>query len=198
MTFLIGLDPGGVNKFGWCVAVNSEHLPLKVMGTGLADDASSAVSDALAALPVGAKISGAGIDAPLFWSRSGPRHSDTSVREAIKTAGAPYASGTVQDVNSLRGACLVQGMLAALALREKYPTMPITEAHPKALRWLLPEAKEVNGASEDQRDALLAAVTAWAMARRAESWIDLLEGEANPYSPIRAPLHYFMPGMPRR
>ena len=134
-----------------------------------------------------------GIDAPLYWSREGSRRSDLAVRDAIRKAGAPHAAGTVQDVNSLRGACLVQGMLAALKLREIYPDLLITEAHPKALLWLYPTSKHVMGRSEHERDALLAALAAAAAVRSEAGWRDLLLEEPDAYSPISSPLHYFMP-----
>lgn len=108
-------------------------------------------------------------------------------------AGAPYAAGVVQDVNSLRGACLVQGVMAALKLRELYPALPITEAHPKALRWLLPAVAEFSATSEHERDALLAAIAAWATAHKRSDWHDLLLTEGSSYSPISQPLHYFVP-----
>ncbi len=41
--------------------------------------------------------------------------------------------GTVQSVNSLKGAVLVQGILLAMKLREKKPEIAITETHPKAM-----------------------------------------------------------------
>jgi hypothetical protein len=193
MKFLIGLDPGGNRHFGWCVVADTPDLPRSVAVSGLANNAEEAVSAAIAAIPVGGKILCAGIDSPLFWPVSGPRDADLAVRASIRDAGAPHAAGTVQDVNSLRGACLVQGVMAALKLRDLYPTLPITEAHPKALLWLLPAVAGFSAASEHERDAFLAAIAAWATAHERDDWHDLLLTESPSYSPISQPLHYFIP-----
>jgi hypothetical protein len=206
MKFLIGLDPGGTGNFGWCVVKDAPKLPrwtfasdladedkVAVFASGLADDSEAAVSAARASIPPNGQILAAGIDAPLFWSRTGRRNADVVVRAAIREAGARYASGTVQNVNSLRGACLVQGMLAALKLRELYPKLPITEAHPKALLALLPELKSITAPSEHQRDALFSAVAAWATVHEQSNWKDLLLAESSHYTPVTQPLHYFMP-----
>lgn len=196
MHFLLGLDPGGVGHFGWCIASSATSLPLTPFASGLADSASLAIGAALAALPTGGALDAAGIDAPLFWSRTGSRLADKTVRAAIRSAGAPHAGGIVQDVNSLRGACLVQGMLAGLELREKFPALLITEAHPKALRWLLPEVCSVTSTSEHERDAMLAVVAAWAAIQQPDGWSDLLPREVDMYSPITQPLAYAMPNVP--
>ncbi len=196
MDLLIGLDPGGKRNFGWCIVAHRVHMPSRPIASGLADNASEAIVAALCCVPHDGRLVAAGIDAPLFWSRKGPRIADKRVRDAIHRAGAPHASGTVQDVNSLRGACLVQGMLAGLELRERFPSLPITEAHPKALRWLLPAVAGISASSEHERDAMLAAIAAWATLAHPAGWTDLLQQEAAPYSPLHAPLAYVMPGIP--
>ena len=194
MRVLLGLDPGGSGNFGWCLTADSEMMPVEPIASGLANNSHTAIANALAAMPDAGVLVAAGIDAPLFWSRVGPRNADLQVRRAIRQAGAPHASGTVQDMNSLKGACLAQGLLAAVSLREMYPVMLITEAHPKALRWLLPEAALIHGRSEHERDALLAAVAAWAVSRSEPGWHDLFPVEPHPFTPVSPPLHYYMPG----
>jgi nucleotide-binding universal stress UspA family protein len=194
MKILLGLDPGGSGNFGWCIAADSETMPVEPIASGLADNSHMAIANALAAIPDDGVLVAAGIDAPLFWSRIGSRNADVQVRRAIRLAGAPHASGTVQDMNSLKGACLAQGLLAAVTLREMYPALPITEAHPKALRWLLPEAALILGRSEHERDALLAAIAAWAISRSVPGWQDLFPAEPHPFTPVSPPLHYYMPG----
>lgn len=133
---LLGLDPGGTGNFGWCITQYTAVMPMTPLACGLTNNASQAIRYALDAIPEGSTLVSAGIDAPLFWSKTGHRNADLTVRHAIKQAGAPHVSGTVQDINSLRGACLIQGMLAALELRERFPNLPITESHPKVVRWL--------------------------------------------------------------
>src|SRR5205823_378164 len=126
--------------------------------------------------------------------------------------GAPSPSGTVQAVNSLRGACLVQGIMTGILLRDAFRSLPITESHPKALLWLLrlanrkkhPSAIPLSflsqfratnsaDATDHERDAALASLSAWAMLGRALGWRDLYREEQKPYSPIELPLGYWMP-----
>ncbi len=197
MKILLGLDPGGAGNFGWCITQYTKVMPVIPLACGLTDNASLAIRYALDAIPEGSTLVSAGIDAPLFWSKSGPRNADLTVRHAIKQAGAPHASGSVQDINSLRGACLIQGMLAALELRERFPDLPITESHPKALRWLLPALLDIEARSEHERDALLATVSAWAVFNQPTDWEDLFAHEENAFTPISMPVLYMMPNVSR-
>ena len=81
----------------------------------------------------GKKPQGLGIDCPMWWSSRG-----SSDRRADKWLRSRYHVGsTVQPANSLRGAVLVQGMMLAWRVREAFANVPITEAHPKALRTAL-------------------------------------------------------------
>ena len=197
MKTLIGLDPGGNSNFGWCLVTDSDRMPFSVLKSGCGDSADHVIREVLQAILIYGPPVAVGIDAPLFWSRVGPRNADSSVRTAIRNRGAPHSSGMVQDVNSLRGACLVQGMLAAMSLREKFPSLLITEAHPKALRYLLPETRTISAPSEHERDAMLSAITAWAAFHKHQGWSDLYSSEPCSYTPISPPLHYFMPGVDR-
>ena len=43
----------------------------------------------------------------------------------------------LREINSLRGACLVQGALVAYLLHKRFPYITITESHPKALLYLM-------------------------------------------------------------
>ena len=118
-------------------------------------------------------------------------------------------------VNSLQGACLVQGMMAGMLLRRGDAHLPISEAHPKALLWLVRIATQelhpssvtfdllspflVRSAqvqtSEHERDAAIGALSAWAMRRRPEGWEDLArfdEGRMSPLSPAPA---FWMPSL---
>lgn len=198
MQIILGLDPGGAGNFGWCIAQYTKVMPLIPLACGITDNASLAIRYALDAIPEGSVLVSAGIDAPLFWSKSGARNADLTVRHAIKQAGAPHVSGTVQDINSLRGACLIQGMLAALELRERFPDLPITESHPKALRWLLPSLLDIEARSEHERDAMLATVSAWAAFNRPTDWEDLFAHEEYAFTPISMPVLYMMPNVSRR
>jgi hypothetical protein len=204
----IGYDPGGAGAFGWCV-VHGASLPLQVLARGLADNAQEAVTQSLAAIK-GGEVLAAGIDAPLFWRPDGDRVVDRVVRENLKGLGGQV--GTVNHVNSLRGACLVQGMVAAILLRGHRPNLPVSESHPKAMLWLLKIAQardsvdvisfanlqaffagSTNGASNHERDAALGALCAWAMLNQPQGWQNLHLQELNPVSPLTAPLGYWMP-----
>jgi predicted nuclease with RNAse H fold len=157
-----GADPGGAENFG--VAILREDGTYVTGCVSCADDAVDWVREH-------GRPNGVGIDCPLWWSsgRSGGRKADQWLRDR------GISPGTVQEANSLRGATLVQGVMLAVRLRERYPRLLITEAHPKAvLRFLhlpldLEKWDEVGRhfdlegnvpPSEHERDAVLAAVAA--------------------------------------
>ena len=133
---VLGFDPGGQHKFGWALGEDLGKR-LSMLATGVVSDAQEAVATVSSRLPPRAHVAAAGIDAPLFWGEAGNRTVDNLIRRAVAERGHSHASGTVQAVNSLRGACLVQGVLLAKLLHDGFPDAVITEAHPKALLWLL-------------------------------------------------------------
>ncbi len=117
----LGFDPGGKKHFGWAVCSSTGDV-LTVRKTGLVNNAKEAIEAVTETLKTSKRrVVGAGIDAPLFWTESGERNVDTLIRCAIKERGAPSPGGTVQSINSLRGACLVQGVLVAYLLRNNFP-----------------------------------------------------------------------------
>src|SRR5438445_13243069 len=141
----------------------------------------------------------------MWWSSKagGGRRADSLIRS---TYG--IHSGTVQSVNSLRGAVVIQGIMLAMRLRERHPELPITESHPKALLLTLQldrapwskitETFNLKGtqlAGLHQRDALLGAVSA----REAASgrWRDLsLNRDPEELDPKRlwfGPVSYWWP-----
>ncbi|MCS3496189.1 putative nuclease with RNAse H fold [Bradyrhizobium japonicum] len=148
-----GADPGGSDSFGLAA---------------LEDDGSfktwlcSSTDEALATID---QPAGIGIDCPLWWSskEGGGRRADEWLRKTYR-----IHPGTVQSVNSLKGAVLVQGLMLAMILRKSYPNVPITETHPKALLRALGmdwnDFRETYGLrgpqpqSEHERDALIGAV----------------------------------------
>jgi predicted nuclease with RNAse H fold len=206
----VGFDPGGDKRFRWCV-VEGARRPLSVIRSGCVSDAAAAVEAVLRAVGAPFRIDGVGIDSPLFWVPSGRRRVDSIVREAIKSTGAPNAGGTVQQVNSLRGACITQGVVAAHLIRRVIPGVRITEAHPKALLWLINVASterqvrdvrmehltefvfcQAAGISEHERDAALGAVAAWAMASTAPGWKDISVEDPEAVVPV-PPVEYWIP-----
>lgn len=193
----LGADPGGSNAFG--VAV--------LLGDG--SFSTSVVSYAEEALDWFCRQDGfepeaVGIDAPLWWSsgKSSDRKADQVLRREYK-----IRSGTVQTANSLQGAVLVQGVMLANRLREEFPHLPITEAHPKALLLAL-KLKAWDEISEyfsllgnepkieHERDALLGAVAAreGALKRWSRNLAaDRLQYEQNPEKTPAGPIFYWWP-----
>jgi hypothetical protein len=212
MSCYIGFDPGGSGAFGWCVVLGN-GLPLNIITRGIANDAQQAVNDSLQAIGAGT-LCGAAFDSPLFWRSAGDRIVDDHLRQRVLHLGAH--GGTVNHVNSLRGACLIQGMLAAMLLRQHNSGLLVSESHPKAMLWLLGIADANNpvsaislgnlgrlfagntdNASDHERDAALGALSAWAMSTKPHNWQNLYPLEVpNPISPLSAPLGYWMPQEP--
>ena len=191
--FILGFDPGGKARFphgkgdfGWSICSEVGGLLQPYARTGSATDAWDAISkvkkelESLVATP---NVLGAGIDAPLFWSKKGKREVDDVLEWAMETTDFPppeKRDRIVQAVNSLRGACVVQGPLLARFLSENCCDLKITESHPKVLHHLLQKSGQpdiVNNMVQDlmtnlylkanltdhERDATLCAVAAWAM-----------------------------------
>ena len=206
---LLGFDPGGRGRFGWSICTTSAGDLQPSPTTGLADDAWDAFSQVKEALECSgldpcSSVLAAGIDAPMFWSRRGNRTVDEILRRRLKESGYPPSKlgGTVQQVNSLRGACIVQGTLLGRYLHEEWE-LPLTEAHPKVLRHLLRRSKQPNqvemvrrlteGLVDHQLDATLSAVAAWAMIHKPPGWRNLYDQECSPVHPFAVPVGYWMP-----
>ena len=203
--FILGFDPGGKGKFGWSICRVSNGQLQQPLETGLADDAWDALLKVKQELgrysPSGnPPVLAAGIDAPMFWSKRGNRTVDDVLRDTLKDS---LPKIRVLAVNSLWGAVLVQGMLVGKYLREEWRDLKITEAHPNALWYLLrhSEQSEVVKMVEhattrlvnDERDATLAAVAAWAMIQESPKWQNLYDLECDPVQPFDTPVSYWMP-----
>ena len=218
MSIYLGFDPGGAGEFGWCVAQESTEsasgLPLIVVKAGIAMHAQEAVCEASHLIPGSALPAAAGIDAPLIWSRGVGRQSEPMLRQQMRNAGCKTAEGTVQHMNSLRGACVAQGMMTAVLLRERFKGIPLSEAHPKAWLWIAEVASQLSPVAEiavsdlpewcvstqrqlhnHERDAAISCLSAWAMVHQPEGWHDLYQSEQQDgiYSPLEPPLAYWMP-----
>lgn len=151
-----GTDPGGKGNFG--VARLEADGTFRTWKCSSVDHALQHIDNPM----------GVGIDAPLWWSsgEGGGRHVDKQLRKKYR-----IIPGTVQSANSLRGAALVQGVVLAFMLRKRFPTVKVTETHPKALLLALGFAPRswndfsgrfhLNGkrpGSDHERDALVGAV----------------------------------------
>jgi len=191
---VVGLDPGGANAFGWAIVAGAFSAPQFLAG-GVCSGARSAIAEVerhLLGLP-----EAFGIDAPLLWSSGGDRHADRHVRSLVCKAGG--YGGTVSHVNSLQGACLVEGAVAAQLAHERWPTAAITEAHPKALLAVCAEIKEfaalpgIQGSGHHLRDAALGAIAALAMLEKRSAWQDLAAIEPEPLYPLGVRAAYWFP-----
>jgi len=209
MAMYLGFDPGGAGAFGWCV-LEGDKLPLAVVTSGIGRHAHQAISNALEVTGDRA-VAAAGIDAPLFWRSDGDRIVDQQLRKQIVRLGAHAA--TVNSINSMRGACLVQGMMTAMLLRQKLGhRVQLTEAHPKAGLWLLGIATrshtpdqvkcaelsaymqgDVEQYSDHERDAAFGALSAFAMHQELDGWHNLFPEEDEPVLTLSQPLGYWMP-----
>jgi hypothetical protein len=208
---IVGLDPGGKGQFGWCVAETTNPGLVRLRKSGTGDRAADVLKRVMQYVGHPSELGAAGIDSPLFWVANGDRRADQVIRAAMTAFGATSASGTVQQLNSLWGACLVQGIMAARGLRQLAPGIRLTESHPKALLWLINVATrqrkapdvgmndlrhlidcDVQSLSEHERDAGLGAVAALAMIERTAGWKDLAAEEEDAFVPV-APVEYWMP-----
>ena len=190
-----GADPGGKKAFGVAVLEDDGSYRTSIV---------SSVDEALAWFKGSPR--GVGIDAPMWWSSGsgGDRKADQFIR---RTYGV--RSGTVQAANSLKGAVLIQGIMLALRLRERWPSLPVSETHPKALckahGWTAWETVaelfglEGRPATEHERDALLSAVAIregiegrWAL----NLALERLPGEQDPQTVPHGPLTYYWPEKP--
>lgn len=193
---LFGFDPGGIKKFGWAVLRVDQTGDQISLATGVTSDVQTSINNAFEA---GGKIDPTvvGIDSPLFWVEQGDRSVDAYIRKRVCSAGGH--PGTVGHVNSLWGACLVQGVLTARRVSMLWPSTKITETHPKALLLVWPELNEFLSAhcpttiTEHERDSIIGAYSAWAMATNNPKWLDLVTMETDPFFPSGKPVSYWFP-----
>lgn len=103
-------------------------------------------------------------------------------------------------MNSLRGACLIQGMLTAIILRERFQGLPLIEAHPKVAIELLQDRADgalteltLDDLSEHERDAAIAALAARSASLSDGTWEDVLALTAADYTPLDPPPQFWHP-----
>jgi predicted nuclease with RNAse H fold len=92
-----------------------------------------------------------GIDSPLWWSslKGGERQVDVLLRKKYRDS----IGQSVQSLNSLPGAVLVQGMMLACESRKHWKDLKITETHPRALLKAMHLNKESPG--QQSRESLI-------------------------------------------
>ena len=192
----LGFDPGGRGRgrgnFGWSICRDNAG-ELEQLHSGLGRYAADVVEQVLDNLPPNACVRAAGIDAPMFWDRTGRlyRYADEIIRGAC---GRPVS------INGLYGAVVAQGVLVASLLRERFDDLAITEAFPSALRRVMrlalpPVLGRCENETEHERDARTAAYAAWRMHQNAPGWRDLFLEEPDPFLPLGngTPVSYWMP-----
>ena len=198
---ILGLDPGGKGNFGWVLLAFSQRPPLNLLASGVADHAESAVKDALKeASRLGGEIIIAGVDAPLCWVSGAEREADRRLRKERNKVGGHG----VMHVNSLCGACLAQGMMAAKMIEDK--GIGIVEAHPGSIEDILFFKGELEAYlskgildlphRDHQRDAALAALAAWAWHTKQPNWVDLTRkypNESQSFTLLKEVVPYMMP-----
>jgi predicted nuclease with RNAse H fold len=196
----IGCDPGGKNSFGIAVIDSNRGITTKTVG--FVQEAREVILDACRGEEK--HVKGLGVDAPLWWS-SGPsadRRADQRIRNKYRPIGVK--PGSVQAVNSLRGAAIAQGLLIVAELRKEFPVLKVTESNPKVQIQILGDGKvqryfsaidpEYKVASEHERDALVAAIAAregFSNRWRVDLAKDRYEFEQDPESHWVGPVHYF-------
>lgn len=196
MSIWVGADPGGMNSFGLSLLDADGAASCGTVSS--VDEAVSWITDRVG----GDVFGGIGIDAPLWWS-SGPgggRLADRWIRDKYR-----IASGTVQSVNSLRGAAIAQALLLIERMRERIPELKVTETHPKALLIAMELdfksfcarfeilAPDVN---EHERDAAIGAVAAregFEARWNRDLSTTRSDFEQDPANYWLAPVHYYWP-----
>lgn len=191
---VVGFDPGGAKAFGWAILTGTFEAP-RLVGGGVCSGARAAMEEVARRLdehPIAV-----GIDAPLFWSQVGDRRADGVVRKLVCQAGGHGA--TVSHVNSLQGACLVEGAIVARLAQDRWPAARITEAHPKALLAVSADVKafasiqSIQGDGHHLRDAALGALAALAMVQQRATWQDLAALEPAALHPLGVNVEYWFP-----
>ena len=208
MDIFLGFDPGGSGgkrarkgKFGWsiCREVGGQ---LERVTTGLAKEAWGALSQVKDELEHyngqgNARVLAAGIDAPLFWTKTSKREVDDFIEQESKIKPIP--------INSLYGAAAVQGPLLAKHISDTWDSLPITESYPRVLERQLTRigkhqmvqrlTKDLNDATGEnhERDATLGAISAWAAIRQPANWQNLYLREPGPINPFDISVSYWMP-----
>lgn len=197
----VGADPGGTENFGIAVIRSDDSVV-----TARVDCADEAVAFVKRNCPSKNHIGGVGVDAPLWFSsgRSSDRSADNWLRTKYKKR---FSGGQVQTANSLRGAALVQGAMFVWRMREKFPGVPVTETHPKALLKALGltgkrfgERFEVeiktHQEHQHERDAVISAVAArqgFSGKWKKDLAADREPSEQDPSQFWLKPVHYFWP-----
>jgi predicted nuclease with RNAse H fold len=171
--YILGTDPGGKKgngQFGWALVkyVPGEPPPQHLTATysDVGHDANEVWTRANEALGASDQIVAMGVDAPLGYDETGDRRIDPYIREVLRADGS-RSGPTPCAVNSLRGACLAQGVVISL-IAQAAGVRIISESYPRAVRDLRSgSTAQCRSCSVPtllchQCDATLSSLSAWA------------------------------------
>jgi hypothetical protein len=141
----LGFDPGGLKGFGVALYDAASHS-IDCATVSSVDEAVAWVTAEVSSAPVAA-----GIDTLLFWQStpSGWRGADEFLRSRY-----PECRNSVVSANGLYGSMSVQGAVLAGRLRQAWPSIFLTETHPKVLWTALGLGRRYPRGLVDQRAAV--------------------------------------------
>ena len=153
---IAGYDPGGNDAHGLAIGKYENGVCVNIP-TCTKPNAEAVIERLYG---VEGNLLGIGVDTIVCWAtgKSGWRPADKWLINRY-----PGAAGSVMAPNSIFGAMPVNGMAVILALKEKWPDLRVTEAHPKVLlHWarinnddLAAWLDGVEASNEHERDAVL-------------------------------------------
>ena len=145
---VVGYDPGGNGRHGLALLGLAGGAPRTLDVETCAD-----VEAVLRRVEAAGPLLGVGVDTLTCWSTgpSGWRPADRWMR-----ARYPDVHRSVASPNTLYGSMSLSGMAVLLALRERQPDLPVTEAHPKVLFHAWTGRKYAYAAEARPMDRLLA------------------------------------------
>jgi hypothetical protein len=144
---VFGYDPGGKGAHGTAElnVVGGQTRSLIVRAASSVEEVIRRFENVSAPLAIG-------VDSLTCWSagEGGWRPADRWLRQQY-----PEVSSSVMAPNSLRSSMTMGGMVFLIAARQRLPSIPVTETHPKVLSWHLSRAKYDYAAGRATMDAAL-------------------------------------------
>jgi hypothetical protein len=145
---VIGYDPGGNGAHG-LAELHFENGRLTALSTVLLDT----TEDVIARIDSLSAVQALGVDTLTCWSTS-----SGGWRPADRWLRARYLSARpgVMTPNALAGSMGLNGMAVVIATRKRFPTVVVTETHPKVLYFALAKQRYEYRTSKAVMDAMLA------------------------------------------
>lgn len=193
--YFVGFKPESRTRHGWAL-IEVKNDQVVHIHSGYADGAGLAVAQVNLSLD-GATPRAIGVDAALYWVSEGDRNIDVSLRRRVLSAGGQ--ADVVPSANSQQGVRLVQGVIVAQTALQTWPWAMMTEVNPKALLLLSPQANQFlyqhfsDPSKVNDRDAVLAAYSAWQGSIRQLDWRDLASLDREAFMPVSTEVSYWFP-----